>query len=123
MNEFLKLNMNLILAANSNIVKSRFCLFLKEMLPYLFRNEKGFTESLKFLFESLVDFKNKIVSYQVNKIFLISKALDCLDIITDEKNQYQRVEPLIFDILIYIERLIADCNEEPYFDFIIRFMM
>jgi len=101
----------LLFSVDSEIVKCRICLFMKQMIPSLFqRNQIYFKESLKYLFECSIDFNNAAVSYQ---------ALSAIESISDkEGSQYERVEIFIDDMLIYLYAMIEKAEEEPYFDFL-----
>ena len=84
---------------------------MKQMIPSLFeRNQHYFKESLKYLFECSVSFENPAVSYQ---------ALSAIKSISDKKgSQYERVEIVLNDMLVYIYAMIEKAEEEPYFDFL-----
>jgi len=67
---FIISDFKLLFSLDSNLVKCRICLFMKEMLPSLFkRNQHYFNDVLKYLFECLINFDNLAVSYQVFSYF------------------------------------------------------
>jgi len=111
LDRFFAMDFKLLFSVDSVIVKSRICLFMKQMLPSLFqRNETYFKETLKYLFECSVSFENEAVSYQ---------ALSAIESIVDKNgSQYGRVEVVIDDMLIYLFAMIEHAEEEPYFDFL-----
>jgi len=48
--------------------------------------------------------------------------LEALREITKSTSQYQRIEPLVFDILSYLEKIIQRCDRVQYLDYMINFL-
>lgn len=105
---FLGSDFNELLNVNSMIVRSRLCLFMKEMISKLFRNNiEHFTFAMRFLFECLIDYQHSMVSLQ---------ALGSIRDLVKSPQDSERMEEVMFDLVTYVENIIRQANDIPYFE-------
>jgi len=112
-NSFLGSDFNQLLHVESMIVRSRLCLFMKELISKLFRNNiEHFTFALRFLFECLIDYRHSVVSLQ---------ALNSIRELVKSPVDAERVEEVMFDLVTYLEKIINHASDAPYFDLLMDF--
>jgi len=104
---FLGSDFNELLNVDSMLVRSRLCLFMKEMISKLFRNNiEHFTFAMRFLFECLIDYKQSVVSLQ---------ALGAIRELVKSPEDSERMEGVMFDLVTYVENIINQAEDAPYF--------